>query len=63
MAHVAKHATHIALIVSALIVLRIADVDLSPVALVGLLAACLVAFEGGLWLIHRRDAARATRVS
>ncbi len=57
--HFGKHAVHIALVVSALVTLRLADVSLGPVALVALLAACLVAFEGGLWLIHRREAARA----
>lgn len=58
MHHIAKHATHIALIASALLVLKLADIELGAVALVALLAACLAAFEGGLWLIHRRDAAR-----
>lgn len=58
MHHLAKHLTHVLLIATALLMLRVADVDLGPVALVALLAACLVAVEGGLWLLHRRDDAR-----
>jgi hypothetical protein len=57
--HLGKHAVHVVLVVSALVTLRLADIELGTVALVALLAACLVAFEGGLWLIHRRDTARA----
>ncbi|MBK6856825.1 MAG: hypothetical protein IPG97_09850 [Microthrixaceae bacterium] len=57
--HLAKHAIHVVLIVSALVMLQVADVQLGAIALVALLALCLLAFEGGRWLLHRRDAQRA----
>jgi hypothetical protein len=63
MAHVGKHATHVALVASALLVLWLANIELSAVALVVLLAACLVLFEGGLWFIHRRDEKRRVTVN
>jgi hypothetical protein len=58
MHHLTKHLTHIMLIANALLMLRVANVDLSLVPLVAPLAACLIAVEGGLWLLHRRDRAR-----
>jgi hypothetical protein len=57
--HLAKHAVHVILIVSALVTLQMADIEMSTVSLVVLLAVCLLAFEGGLWLLYRRDAERA----
>jgi hypothetical protein len=63
MAHVGKHATHVVLVASALLVLWLANIELGAVALVGLLAACLVLFEGGLWVIHRRDEKRRATVN
>lgn len=59
MRHLARHLVHVVLIASALLVLRLADIELGALALASLLGACLVLFEGGLWLIHRRDTARA----
>jgi hypothetical protein len=63
MAHVGKHATHVVLIASALLVLWIANIELSALALVALLAACLVLFVGGVWVPHRRDAKRRATVN
>lgn len=57
--HLAKHGMHLVLIVGALLMIQLADIELSTIGLVAILAVCLVAFEGGLWLLHRRDASRA----
>lgn len=62
MHHVGRHLVHVALILSAVIVLRAADIELGTVALASLLAACVALFEGGMWLIRRRDAARAAAI-
>jgi hypothetical protein len=59
MHHLSRHLVHVVLIVSALVVLRVADVELGTLALVSLLAVCLALFEGGMWVIHRRDAVRS----
>lgn len=60
MKHLSRHLVHVVLVVTALLMFRVADVELSVPALAALMVACIAAFEGGMWIIHRRDASRAT---
>ena len=60
MQHLVRHLVHVALIAGALIMLRVADIELGTAALVSVLAVCIALFEGGMWLIHRRELARVS---
>ena len=55
-----KHLRHVFLFIAAIVMLWLLGTRLSVWAFVAVFLTCLVAVEGGLWLLHRRDRTQAS---
>lgn len=59
--HIGKHLIHLAFMVGMLIAFRAVDFQVSMVTFMVLVLGSIAMLEGGLWFIHRKDAAVETR--
>ncbi len=57
-AHLRKHLIHGLFLLAFALAVRTAGIDLGAIAVVGIVVLTLGLLEAGLWLIHRREAAR-----